>query len=263
MSVFDPNTETEGDSDPFETLVGEGKKFKTPQDLAKGKLESDKFIRDLERQISEMKEDLDKSSKIEELLELARSQQKDKAAQSPPSGNENREDNDGGTGDPNDTSSGLTDERLKALIESQLSTVETARSRQNNLKEVDAILEEKFGETAKSFLKTKSSEIGMSIDELKDLASRNPKAFFQLTGVTVGGVPNRNQSVTVGSSRSDGTAVYGGKSENRDFAYYQKLRKENKKQYYNSATQAQMYKDVKEIPKEIFYRGYEHYLNNR
>jgi len=125
---------------------------------------------------------------------------------------------------------------------------------------VDAILGEKFGETAKDFLKTKSQEIGMTIDELKDMAGRNPKAFFQLTGVTVGGVPSRNQSALVGGGTS-AEAGMRGRNESRDFGYYQNLRKTNPKEYYSPSVQTQYAKDRELASKDQFYRGYEQYNN--
>src|SRR5258708_8934434 len=60
----------------YEELVGETKKFKSPEDLAKGKAESDRYIRTLEQQKDEirnmylgLKEQVDGRAKLEDLID--------------------------------------------------------------------------------------------------------------------------------------------------------------------------------------------------
>src|SRR5678815_2601198 len=48
---IDPN------KDYLTELVGEGKKFKSPQELARGKYEADQYVRTLERQKDELRSD--------------------------------------------------------------------------------------------------------------------------------------------------------------------------------------------------------------
>ena len=51
---------SENQTNVLETLVGDGKKFKTPEDLAKGKVEADAFIETLKNQIGLMKQEMEK-----------------------------------------------------------------------------------------------------------------------------------------------------------------------------------------------------------
>lgn len=242
MSAFDEtkSTEetTEETTDYLEELVGEGKKFKDAAALAKGKFESDRYIQNLERQLSELREDLTKDEKMDQLLELIRSQN-NQSTTNPPNGDGNEE--PGGGTDPNETSSGLTEERLRELIESTVSERENTSKRQSNLNEVDQVLEDKFGDKAAHFVKDKSKELGMSLKELEDLAGRNPRAFFQLTGVNQSA---RSQSTLVGGGRSGETEASSSRGEVRNFAFYQKMRKENRSRYYSPEVQHQMYKDA-------------------
>jgi hypothetical protein len=89
MSVFDETSGTTQTTEEtitenfLENLVGDGKKFtdpealaNDPEALAKGKYEADKFVKDLERQNAELREDLEKTAKLDELMELVRNQNK-------------------------------------------------------------------------------------------------------------------------------------------------------------------------------------------
>jgi len=58
--VFSTQTGDQTSKTSLEELVGEGKKFKTVEDLAKGKLEADSFIAQLEGELKGVKGDLTK-----------------------------------------------------------------------------------------------------------------------------------------------------------------------------------------------------------
>jgi len=225
MSAFDTKPEgttpEENIDDPFTHLVGEDKKFKTPQDLAKGKIESDRFIVDLQRQIAELQEDISSSAKVDELLKLVRDQKAPVAEKTAP--------------DPTDPV--LDADKLKALIESHVNEREVLTTRQKNLAEADKILEANYGQGAATVLHSRASELGMSVDELKEIASRNPKAFAKLIGSDA-----KEGSTLLGKTqRSEaGTISNAGK---HDFTYYNELRRKNKALYHSVDVQAQMFKD--------------------
>jgi len=240
------NTGEEGQNqDFFSRLVGDDKKFKDQEALARGKWESDEFISDLQRQNQELREDLEKASKLDELLQEVRSQRK--ATDTSEGGNEGRDDGEGS----NNTSSGLTEEQLTALIESTLSQREVENRANKNLQEVNDYLSEQFGSKAGEFLKSKVSEVGLSVDRMKELAAENPKAFYRLVGLDG---QKTNQSIEVGGNRqnSEGRPTPNA-TQKRDFAYYQQLRKENKGRYYSPEIQMQLFKDRKEMGDDAFY----------
>src|SRR5688500_13285080 len=56
------------DKDGEAELVGEGKKFKDHKSLAKGKAESDAFISHLQKELAEMREELNKRITFEDLM---------------------------------------------------------------------------------------------------------------------------------------------------------------------------------------------------
>lgn len=244
--VFDAtqdNNQDNNQSNYFDKLVGEGKKFQDPEALARGKYEADQFVEDLKRQNQELREDLDKASKVDQLLEEIRSQNKAGDTSTPTSGNP-----DGGAGDPSDTSSGLTEEQMKALIESTISQRETVQQTEKNLSEVNSFMQEHFGSKAGEFLKSKESEVGLSVTKMKELASENPKAFYRLVGLdTEKGV--ENQSVSFGGTQlnSESGPSPNANTNKRDFNYYQELRRKNKREYFKPETQQQMFEDRKQM----------------
>lgn len=243
MSAFDTNVSNNEDvipegTNPLEYLVGEGKKFDSPEALAKGKIEADKFIEDLKRQNAELREDMEKSAKLDELMELVRNQSK-----APEQPNTSKV-------DPNDTSSDqMTPEELKAMIENHVSERDRKTTEARNLAEADKVLREKFGDSAGNILNTRAKELGMSVDAMKEMASKTPKAFLRLVGV------DTNKPVTPGgiignSQRSEGGSITN--ANTRNSAFYSKMRKESKGIYYSPKIQAQMMKD-REALGEAFY----------
>lgn len=242
MSAFDTSTPAPTGEDITENflehLVGDGKKFADPEALAKGKYEADKFVEDLKRRNAELQEDIDKSAKIDEMMELIRTQNKTvKEPEVKPV-------------DPSDTSSDhMTPEELKALIASHVDERETQATAAKNLAEADKALVSKFGDAAGSVLTTKAAELGMSVDQMKEVASNNPKAFFRLVGMDVTTTPS--SSLVGGSQRSEAASTKSGDA--RDWAYYQNLRRKAKTKYHSVAVQNQMMEDLEAQGAEAFY----------
>lgn len=232
MSAFEQTTESY-----VERLVKEkGESWSDPEVIAKGKIESDKFIEDLKRQISEMREDLNKESKIEELLELARQQKATPHSSNVGAGGEESRES-------SSTSSTLTEEQLKALVESQLTQREKSMQTERNLKQVEDRLSEAYGSKAHEMVSKAAKDLNMSVEELRGVAANNPAAFFKMTGVDT---KPHNQSTVFGGSRSSETESKKFSGERRNFAYYQDMRKKNRGQYYTAEVQHRMFLDAQE-----------------
>ena len=77
----------------------------------------------------------------------------------------------------------------------------------------------------------------MSIDRLRDIAAESPNAFFALIGENKRPV----SPMVAGSVRTEGVNMQS--STERDFNYYQKLRRDNRNLYYSAKTQQQMFED--------------------
>jgi hypothetical protein len=222
-------------------LVGDGKKFNDHESLAKGKYESDLHVSNLERQLVELREDLDQGTKITELMDLVREQNKPKPVEDPTKT----------PVVPGDTSSGqMTEEELKALIATHVSERDKHSHETRNLVEADKALETKYGEAAGRVLAHRAGQLGMSVEEMKTAASINPKVFYRLMGMDGDNKSTDTGTFTGGAQRSEGVELKG--ADTRNSAFYSKMRKEKKGNYYSPKVQMQMMKDAEALG-EAFY----------
>jgi hypothetical protein len=128
-----------------------GENWKDPEVLAKGKLEADGYIKNLEAQLEEMKEDLKKSEYQREVFEQLQS----KAADST-TANSGVSQDKSSTNNQNTTAS-VSEENLKSLVEQTLTQREKENVIKRNLAQVDAELEKTFGTEAKVEIEKKAS----------------------------------------------------------------------------------------------------------
>lgn len=83
----------------------------------------------------------------------------------------------------------------------RMSAEETSRKEAENLKYVENNIVKMYGDKSVDFLKAKASEVGMSLNDLKDLSSRSPKAALNLLGLSSGG----KREFSIGSSFNSAT----------------------------------------------------------
>lgn len=230
------NKDTNEGTNPFEELVGEGKKFRDAEALAKGKLESDKYIEQLTKALEDASKELEKGDKVSELLEEIRSRS-NKTTDT--DGREKADDKNRDI-DTTDTQSKQVDEDLlERLVEKTLTDRERKATATANIEQASKMMEEKYGEKAPEVLTNRAKELGMSIERLRDLASESPTAFSQLVGVDKEATDTSHPRHQV---RSEGQAQAHNPNE-RTNSWYTNLRRTNRGEYYRPQTQAQMYKD--------------------
>lgn len=244
--VFTEGTETAQTTQPEQTqeetspqgsflsklVEAKGENWKDPEVLAKGKIEADGYIQTLEGQLTQMREDLKKKEYQEEVLE----QLQKKATESTAVNNGVPNNNNSNTEGEN-TTRNLSEEDLKSLVEQTLNQREADAVTKTNLQRVDEELDKSFGTNAEEVVKKKAEELGMSMDRLSEIASESPNAFFTLIGEPK---PSFNPMVN-GSVRTEGVNMQ--VSTDRNWQYYQKLRRENPNQYYEPKMQQQLLQD--------------------
>jgi DNA polymerase III alpha subunit (gram-positive type) len=228
--------QTQPETSPQESYVqklveAKGENWKDPEVLAKGKLEADGYIKTLEDQLAQMREDMKKQDYQAQILE----QLQNKATESTAVNNEVP--NNNGDINTQNTTASVDEETLKSLVEQTLTQREKDNTVQQNLSQVDKELESSFGTEAAATVQKKAQELGMSMDRLRDIAAESPSAFFTLIGQ-----PQKTFSPMVqGSVRTEGVNMQA--SAERDWSYYQKLRRENRNLYYSPKVQQQMFQD--------------------
>jgi C4-type Zn-finger protein len=244
--VFTEGTETTQTTQPEQTqeetspqgsflsklVEAKGENWKDPEVLAKGKIEADGYIQTLEGQLTQMREDLKKKEYQEEVLEQLQKKATESTAVNNGVPNNNNSNTDG-----ENTTRNISEEDLKSLVEQTLTQREADAVTKTNLQRVDEELDKSFGTNAEEVVKKKAAELGMSMDRLSEIASESPNAFFTLIGEPK---PTFNPMVN-GSVRTEGVNMQ--VSTDRNWQYYQKLRRENPNQYYEPKMQQQLLQD--------------------
>lgn len=213
-----------------EQLVGEGKKFKDLESLAKGKLEADRHIEEITKTLNELREEVSKQDYAKELLTKLQDKGADAGTANSAMGT-----------DTSNSANGNTTQNaseIEALVEQLITKKEKTRTLEQNIAVANNAVVSQYGEKAAEVVKLKASELGMSVDRLKEIAAESPTAFLQLIGAKT---QVKTDSVTNPSSiRSE---TFSNTNSDRTFDYYQKMRKENKSLYYSPKVQRMLMDD--------------------
>lgn len=235
--AIDPN------KDYLPELVGEGKKFKTPQDLARGKYEADMFIETLKRQQDELrtdylklKEDSMARAKLEELLDQFSKKQQ-------PASSEHTQANVDNQKPLLDTT------EIETMIESKMEARELSRRQEQNVNTVMSRLKERYGNNYQNVLNEQAEALELTKEDINALARKSPAAFFRTIGLDEPERKENFQSPPRSTQRSDSFHQKG--NTKRTWSYYQELKKSNPKVYLDPKTTNQMHKDYLELGKEF------------
>lgn len=205
-----------------------GEAFKDPQVLAKSKLESDNYIKQLEGQLTELRTELSKEEAAKKLLAELQGRRQDPNANPVPKQGETN---------PSDTKPELSEDVIQRLVEETLSKRETTQTAKQNAKMVQDQLVQKYGTEAKAHVEKKAQELGMSFERLSALAAESPTAFMSLIGE-----PKPEYKPPVSGTINTAAGNFNNPAE-KNWAYYQNLRKTNKQLYFDPKTQQQMMQD--------------------
>lgn len=237
----DNNTGNNNNIDPnknyLEELVGEGRKFKSPEELARGKMEADNYVAHLLREQDALRRDYEKAladsrakANFEELLtryENVRNNNDDDDM------NQNRREDD--------DKPSLDLSQIESLITQKISETAKQAEQSNNFKKVQNKLKETFGDNFSSVLKQKIDNTpGLTVEMVDNLARTSPDAVYNLLGVNQ---QRGEQFLTPpsGSQRNDNFSPAVPQKRTRSF--YVKMRATDPKKYYDPKTSVQMYQD--------------------
>ena len=215
--------------DILTNLVGEGKKFKSVEDLAKGKVESDTFINKLQdenRALRALINNQDERKKNEELMEeiLARVSQSTLQREQ-----------------PRNQSEQLTSREVENIFH----LLREREKEEGNLTKAFSRIADKYGDKSEEFLNSKARELGLDVTMLKETARRSPSAFWNLVGEN-----NNNLAVTRSPKANvNSAAIIQTTSSTRNKTYYDKLKNEmgTRKFILDSKVQVQMHRDMIEL----------------
>lgn len=238
--LFTPPDDNDGDFDPnknyLETLVGDGKKFKTVEDLAKGKAEADLYIKTILRTQDELRADYERlreeynsRAKLEELIDQLNTSNLASSNSTPPANED--------TNTPN-----LKPEDIESLVMKKLQETELKRNEERNINTVMAKLKEKFGNNYADVLNRQAEQLGLSKEDVTNLAKKSPNAFLKVMELDKPAEDNTLFKLPRNERRPDTFAPTS--TQKRSWSYYEKMRKENPKAYFDPKTQVQMHHDA-------------------
>lgn len=228
----DQNTQEQQDNQTDDWLAkvaeAKGENWKDPNVVAKGYIESQRFIDQLKAELDEARSANQKNDYMEEILAKldSRTQQ--------PSGGEGESSTSASTEDTGNQP-GVSVDQIKTLVKETLTQQEQERTAAQNLAEADRQLTELFGTEAKATVETRASQLGLSKDRLQEIASESPSAFLALMGQA----PSKEAN-TVTQNRANTAAGFETGAGRKNWAYFQKMRREDPKRYRTSQTQNEM-----------------------
>jgi hypothetical protein len=171
------NTPPGNSNDQLATLLAQIKndrgepKYKSVEDALNALRHSQDYIPQLSDKLRQQEQELAaaraSASKIEELERtLAALTQNNKPADPPLPG-----------------PSGLSKEEIAELVSSTLSNQQKEAIAKQNLSQVVSTLTQSFGDKAEEVFYGKAKEVGMSVQEINELAAKSPAAAYRLLGI--------------------------------------------------------------------------------
>lgn len=239
-------------------IPGPEAKFKTVEDLAKAKAESDAFIErikeenaDIRRQLGEYEANLQKAKGIDEVLAALKNMNETER-------NNNVSDDDRprfeDSGERNHSRTPGTDEtHVRQLIERTISELNQKSSAEQNWQEVNnKFLEKHNGDSEEALVAMKyaAKELDMTLDEFRQFAASKPQAALRATGILQASSRNNEPTRFAGKgSTSGGTSGEAASSGPKPKSYYDSLKAQLKQRgqlskFYSPEIQNQIHKDA-------------------
>ena len=237
-----PTNEPTTTEDPLAGIMGEGRKYATPQDLANAISAKDTFIEQLKRENSEMRADLrtaeeqvTKAKTVDELLSELR-----QGAEAP-----------GETTDSNQPA--IDPAKLLDIIDERVDAVEKSKQARFNREKSNSLMLKLFNGdevAAKNYLAGEAARLKVSLSRLGEISEESPEAFSRLLNLNSN--PNKGPSPVLETQRnSDNLAGDTGNVRNQ--SYYNAKRKElGNARFMAPEIQNQLMKDAMALGEEYF-----------
>lgn len=233
-------------NNPIVELVGEDKKFKTVEDLAKGKLEADRFIEQLKQENAGLREDLTKRLTLEQVMEKINSMNSETRGQV------NNVDLEDEPKRPVVQPHKLED--IVELVKKNLTQEQQREAAAANIRSVKEQLQKHFGSEDKYRAKMQETlrDLGMDAKTADSLAATSPKAFLAMVlgsksqDAPQADAPPKNQL-------NSAAIAVGNPGSMEKYEDFEKLRKTNPAAYWSPAVQNKLFKAAAQKGPEFLY----------
>lgn len=242
--LFTPNQAAPKDDQPQgsyrEALVGEGKKFKDEEALARGKWEADQMIARLTREMDELRDDLNKRMTTEELLEKITSRNAQPNNPTTP---------ESGQQHSHQEVNAMSQEDIQKLVQKTLTVEQQKALAAQNVATVRNKLQEHWGNDFPQKLEQTTKELGVSKEYMAHMAETAPQAFLKLVGADQ---PRQPAGVFEAPVPNSAVIRGDGNSNVKNYKYFSEMRKADPKKYWSVETQREMHKLAQEQGERFF-----------
>ena len=167
-------------------LVGEGKKYQSPEDALKSVPHAQKHIETLESELASVKEELTKRQTTQELIDELKS---------------------GSQPVENTTQSAeINQDNVMALVNETLSIREKKAQADSNAKQVAAKFTAQYGDKAEATYNSIAKELNVTVTQLNELASSAPSIVLKAAGLSAATAPVGNTTGSVNTEALTNTA---------------------------------------------------------
>lgn len=228
----DGNVNLDDNKDYFEELVGEGKRYRDPKELAKSKAHADAHIEQLQAELAGLRQELKTRTAVEDFLKRG-------AQPVVPSTPQTDEEEEGNTATPQ----GIKPEDIEKLLETKLQEREKKLAEDRNFALVKDTLKQKFGPQFGQKLQEVVNKFGVTQEYVNHLAKTQPKLLLGMIGEPA---QNQQGNLFAPPDNAINTAAFGNQPSNgKDWNYYEKMRKENPNEYWTPRVQNEMFQQAK------------------
>lgn len=223
----------------LEDLVGEGKKYKDPNELAKAYANIESHARTLEAENAQFRTRVDQ---IEATTNTASPQ---------PNGQEQPPKDDQLSKTPkNDAPNSGGQVDYRSQIRDEIKALNAEERAVQNMELAAARMVEVYGnpQKANEAIRAKAQELGVSVEWLQDSASRSPQAFYATMGLS-GNTQSQNTPAP-----TPGVRLENQNSGVRNFEHYERIRREDPKRYFTPAVQQEMLRQARTMGDDFYKR---------
>lgn len=208
-------------------LVGEGRKYSNPDELAKAYANSESFIEQLKRENAELRaaKDIQDANNQNQKPPVSGEQEPPKNDDNPP---------------PAPNSSTPSADDFRSQIREEVLNLNAEERATRNLDTAARRLADLVGGEAKATeaIRKRAQELNVSVEWLRDTAARSPDAFYSAMGITAPSGSRTTPGYTPGVRQDNSGNV-------KNFEFYDRIRKEDPKTYFSAATQREMLAQAK------------------
>lgn len=233
---------TESPENYLESLVGEGKKYKSADELAKAYAHLNTFTERIKEENNGLRTELGSKVTLEELVNKLTTHTNNTNT----SGVSNQNDNpDNGERHGSDSGRGLTQAEVAELVRKSITEEQTRAAQLSNRNTVVSELQKAWGTNYVDRLKEVQRTLDVSPEMLDNLAATSPNLFLNAVlgssrATTTPVDPNAGVAPR-SSVNSSASGMRQGALPKEDWAYFEKLRSENPTKYWSPSTQNRMH----------------------